>query len=78
MPGWYKDSVWKVIHKCLEVIWKVSGLCLNDQNVSKRFIGGVQGIFCRYFTSNRKIFGKFQELGTFCRVICGVKCLESV
>ena len=65
------DNAWKVLNKCLEVIWRVSGWCCNDQNVSKRSIGSVQRVFCRYFTGNRKICGKFQELGTFCIVSVG-------
>ena len=34
-----------MLQECLEVVWKVSGWCLNDQNVSKMFIGDDQMIF---------------------------------
>ena len=57
-----------MLKECLDVVWKVSGWCLNDENVSKRFIGGVQRKFCRYFTGDRTVFCKYQELDTFCRI----------
>ena len=38
----------------------VSGWCLNDQNVSKKFIGGAERIFHRYPTFVRTIFGEYQ------------------
>ena len=55
-PSRYKGSVSEVLIECLEVVWKVSGWCLNDKNVSKRFIGGVQRIFYGYLTVERKVF----------------------
>ena len=45
-----------MLKECLKVVWKVSRWCLNDKNVSKRFIDGVQRIFYRHFTGDRKIF----------------------
>ena len=45
-----------MLKECLEFVWKVFGWCLNDKNVSKRFIGGVQGIFCRYVACDIKVF----------------------
>ena len=60
----------------------LSGWCLNDRNyVSTRFIGGVQRIFCKYVTENRKVILKYHDLDTFCRIsvwlllgICKVFC----
>ena len=54
----------------------MSGWCLIDRNVSKRFIGGVKRIFCRYFTGERKVFQKFQELDIFCRISVFVGLLD--
>ena len=68
MPVRYKDSVCQVLKECLEVVLKVSQWCLDEKNVSKSFIGGIQGIFCRYFTGDRTVFCKYQELDTFCRI----------
>ena len=55
MPVRYKDSVCQVLNECLEVVLKVSRWYLDEKNVSKRFIGGVQRIFCRYFTGYRTV-----------------------
>ena len=56
----------------------MSGWCQNDKNVSKRFIDGVQRIFCRHFTGDRKISLKYQELETFYRISVSVGLLLGI